>query len=495
MKIVSKTTLKLALSLCGAMQIASYANMLDIAETVLPIKYAQADSIVEKTEKILLALNTHQIYQQAQSRINNPWIPRVLKGHEAGINAIVLNRAGSQILTASHDFTARLWNRETGACLQIFKGHTDTVTCATFNHDESQIATASLDNTARIWDVKTGACRAALKGHTDKLRDVIYNHHGTQILTLSNDKTARVWNAQGVYQYTIQGPEKNFSAAAFTSDDSCIVTSTWDGSLYFWNATSGTFIKKMIPDATHIADAAVLNHDGSRLLTTSCVSNLVHVYDTATGACLQTIRELHSHPVTGSFNADSSQIIVTFTDSTRLFDIATGTLLMLIPTSAPSVCVIPHEINVITGHDDGTICMWDTAPSHLISHNELNLEQKLLLVVLETFLQNHPDSIVEGINLSDVAHEYAPITFDELRGILTSFGIEQERVIQHYHLITSEPVHQQEEPQTETLRDVFESAKSKGMFSSAFSWIKRHPIATATASLAVIGLIILRLCK
>lgn len=58
---------------------------------------------------------------------------------------------GTRILTASNDQTCRLWDAESGECLQVLSGHTDEVFCSAFNYEGDRILTGSKDNTCRIW--------------------------------------------------------------------------------------------------------------------------------------------------------------------------------------------------------------------------------------------------------------------------------------------------------------------------------------------------------
>ena len=49
----------------------------------------------------------------------------------------------------------------------VMHGHDDYVNCVGFSPDGAQILTASADKTARIWDAATGAQIAVLQGHED----------------------------------------------------------------------------------------------------------------------------------------------------------------------------------------------------------------------------------------------------------------------------------------------------------------------------------------
>lgn len=53
--------------------------------------------------------------------------------HTAGINDVAWNPQGSYLATAADDLTAKLWDAETGSCLQTLTGHTNYVFCCHFN--------------------------------------------------------------------------------------------------------------------------------------------------------------------------------------------------------------------------------------------------------------------------------------------------------------------------------------------------------------------------
>jgi WD40 repeat protein len=79
-----------------------------------------------------------------------------LSGHRSLILSLAYDRAGRQLVTASQDGTARIWDPETGAQRQILSGHQGAVFAAVFNEDGRRVVTGSFDGTMRLWNAATG---------------------------------------------------------------------------------------------------------------------------------------------------------------------------------------------------------------------------------------------------------------------------------------------------------------------------------------------------
>ena len=72
------------------------------------------------------------------------------------MNTAVFSSNGKQVVTASNDDSAKIWNTATGKQLHVLTGHTDNVNMASFSRDGKQVVTASNDNTVKIWDAENG---------------------------------------------------------------------------------------------------------------------------------------------------------------------------------------------------------------------------------------------------------------------------------------------------------------------------------------------------
>jgi hypothetical protein len=71
---------------------------------------------------------------------------------------VAFSSDGRRVPSASRDRTVKIWDAQSGACVQTFEGHSDSVTSAAFSSDGRRVASASHDKTVMIWDAQSGAC-------------------------------------------------------------------------------------------------------------------------------------------------------------------------------------------------------------------------------------------------------------------------------------------------------------------------------------------------
>ncbi|MDE0088265.1 MAG: hypothetical protein OXU23_21265 [Candidatus Poribacteria bacterium] len=101
-----------------------------------------------------------------------------LIGHYADIDAIIFSPDGKMLATASEDYTARLWDAQTGAHRLALKGHTSEVSSIAFSPDGKTVRTGSLDGTLRLWDTNTGTQLRTITGHTNRVYSIAFSPDG-----------------------------------------------------------------------------------------------------------------------------------------------------------------------------------------------------------------------------------------------------------------------------------------------------------------------------
>lgn len=126
-------------------------------------------------------------------------------GHEGLIKYAVFNQNGDKVVTASLDKTARIWERNTDnqtllktpknpKSIITLQGHEGRINSVNFSPKGNQILSASEDKTARVWDTEKGELQTRLSGHTAGIKHAEFNTSGDKVVTASTDKTVRLWD-------------------------------------------------------------------------------------------------------------------------------------------------------------------------------------------------------------------------------------------------------------------------------------------------------------
>src|SRR5258707_12760649 len=116
--------------------------------------------------------------------------------------------------------------------------HQDVVRHAAFSPDGTQILTASWDKTAKVWDAASGELMASF-AHQGTVNAAAFSPDGTRILTASPDQTAKLWDAASGKLITSFAHQGTVNAAAFSPDGTRILTASADHSARLWDAASG----------------------------------------------------------------------------------------------------------------------------------------------------------------------------------------------------------------------------------------------------------------
>ncbi|BBL70577.1 hypothetical protein MoryE10_11830 [Methylogaea oryzae] len=99
------------------------------------------------------------------------------------------------LVSASSDYTARIWELPTLRLLAVLSGHQDDVDMAAFSNDKKFVATCALDRAIRIFHLN-GTCLRTLRGHTGNIISLLWSANDDYLFSSSVDGTVRKWCAE-----------------------------------------------------------------------------------------------------------------------------------------------------------------------------------------------------------------------------------------------------------------------------------------------------------
>ncbi|KAG0331061.1 hypothetical protein BG000_011245 [Podila horticola] len=94
------------------------------------------------------------------------------------------------IITGGLDNTLKIWNVETGECMNTLFGHVEGVWSLAF--DKLRIVSGSLDKTIKVWDTESGRCLYTLTGHDGPVTCIDLSD--TKVVSGSDDGIVYVWS-------------------------------------------------------------------------------------------------------------------------------------------------------------------------------------------------------------------------------------------------------------------------------------------------------------
>lgn len=382
LSVVGALMLTLAAGLLATMHEASVASHLrDIAEQARFRSLTQTAAARLKDNNVSGALGI--ILEVLPNRgARRPYTPEALSvlqearaadkqllaitGHSDTVQSVAFSPDGLEILTASDDRTARVWDAATGQQL-LRMNHGGRVTRAAFSPDGKSIVTASLDKMARVWDASTGQLSLELKGHTAGVWSASFSPDGRRVLTGSSDKTARIWDAAtGREILVLTGHTDRVWSASFSPDGRQVVTASFDKSTRTWDAASGRQLMKL-DGHTDAVTSARYSPDGLSIVTAS-LDHTARVWDARTGQQKMLFGGHTDQLMSAAYSPDGTRIVTASLDkSSRIWGADTGQQIMVLGGQIArlnSAEFSPDGREVAVGSYDGNLYVWDTSIGH-----------------------------------------------------------------------------------------------------------------------------------
>ncbi|QDZ17490.1 centriolar protein [Chloropicon primus] len=177
---------------------------------------------------------------------------QIFRLHKDTITSICWAAHGTQIVTASLDATAIIWNAESAEPLSALKGHSKGIYSVDWSRDGNFVATASTDCSTRLWDVGSGL---ELHSYAPDVRSIVWSTSftpdGVGLLAGYADGKARLWNVEEGHMLQALEGHTSWVVACKCSpvDSNRFATASKDGSAMIWDASSskGTCIASRAP--------------------------------------------------------------------------------------------------------------------------------------------------------------------------------------------------------------------------------------------------------
>uniref|UniRef100_A0AAY4B7X9 WD repeat-containing protein 37 n=1 Tax=Denticeps clupeoides TaxID=299321 RepID=A0AAY4B7X9_9TELE len=122
-----------------------------------------------------------------------------LKSHQGVVIAADWLVGGRQVVTASWDRAANLYDVETSELVHTLTGHDQELTHCCTHPTQRLVVTSSRDTTFRLWDFRDPSIHSVnvFQGHTDTVTSAVFTA-GDNVVSGSDDRTVKVWDLKNM---------------------------------------------------------------------------------------------------------------------------------------------------------------------------------------------------------------------------------------------------------------------------------------------------------
>jgi WD40 repeat protein len=271
----------------------------------------------------VLALDPEQLASQLLGRLDIDRIVRASSGSAtviADLRKTIMDKIGSQPHPHMVPIAATLPGAG-GPLIRTLAGHSDKVVKVDALNDASQVVSASEDGTAKLWDLDTGAEIRTFEGHSKPLTSIKVVAGGTYIVTASWDKKVLVWETgSGQYFYSYLGHSLTPNALTPVSADT-VISAGNDGVVQVWKiGSSGANVSLRAEGRCGwVMDTAYANPTPTKNIVASAMSDgTVDVWDLNSCAKIGGLAGHSAACTSVEFTSDSNYLISASRDCTAV---------------------------------------------------------------------------------------------------------------------------------------------------------------------------------
>nr|XP_043884373.1 WD repeat-containing protein 37 isoform X4 [Solea senegalensis] len=122
-----------------------------------------------------------------------------LRSHQGVVIAADWLVGGKQVVTASWDRAANLYDVETSELVHSLTGHDQELTHCCTHPTQRLVVTSSRDTTFRLWDFRDPSIHSVnvFQGHTETVTSAVFTL-GDNVVSGSDDRTVKVWDLKNM---------------------------------------------------------------------------------------------------------------------------------------------------------------------------------------------------------------------------------------------------------------------------------------------------------
>ncbi|KAJ3024584.1 UNVERIFIED_CONTAM: hypothetical protein HDU68_007985 [Siphonaria sp. JEL0065] len=256
------------------------------------------------------------------------WGPLTILGHQEGVRSLAHFPNNEFFVSASEDKTLKVWNIETGECVQTLGGHDGCVASVVVSKDSKIIVSGSWDGTVRVWELevasgewKVGQVLGVSSTSDVKVNSVVLSEDGALIWAgCSDGKLVAVQLCEESWdrKVSVDAHSDAVSSLALLNDGS-VISGSWDFTLRVWKKGDDGiwFANQTLSGHKNRVTCLSVSRDGATLVSGSTDKRIL-VWKKEPKGGWRLLQALEGHGANiwaVDISTDSSRIVSTSDDS------------------------------------------------------------------------------------------------------------------------------------------------------------------------------------
>ena len=264
----------------------------------------------------------------------------------------------------------RVFDIVSGRTIQQLEGHNDLIIDVDISPDGRLAVSGDAARKVWVWELAAGTGQE-IGEHTTPIRDVAFMPDGQSVLAISRGGQIIRWNAltpnERIHTYVDPaGPERSLQALAVSRDGRYFLTGSDSNTVKLWETETGAMLQTYQIDDRAVR-ALAFSADGSKIIIGSVNGSLTLFQ--RDGALIRTLAGHSRAVLSASFTDENTLLSTAFDNTMRVWDLGSGFEVRRFDTSdEPTIslntaAISPDGQLVMTGLSDGRVRVWRLYPT------------------------------------------------------------------------------------------------------------------------------------
>ena len=296
-----------------------------------------------------------------------------MMGHGGAVRGIAVSPDGGRILTASFDYTARLFDFSEQRELAVLDAHEGPVNVAAFVPEGRLRLTAGDDGAVLLWDLKSGRLIRSMIGHRHRVTTLAVARDGKSAVSGGWDRQVIVWNLDTGKPIQVIKTASPVNSVLMLPDDRRIVAGLRDGSIGVWRIADGRPEGRLNAHELGVMRIAV-SRDGRSLLSSS-TNGKIRLWDLVELAPVRTFQPFKGRaaPALDIAPDGKSALAANAAGTLFHFDLGNGRVLREIATHGGAIWALSfarESTFALSAGNDEAVKVWHLETGSRISFND-----------------------------------------------------------------------------------------------------------------------------